>query len=173
MLKLVSMGNPLSTRNPHGYGFGQNFIPVMGMSFLADIFFFRRYEFGQIIPSGFLPIVISNPTHNASATARDRVTAAGRETRPCAHASRQPPPISLSSPQVLLILSQSRSRASRRSPRRIGVHPLPDKYLGANSPALLAFPSRTHARTLAKSKGGRTGGGGGGAERSGAVCLHA
>jgi hypothetical protein len=39
MLVLVGMGNPLGTRNPHGYGFGQNFIPVMGMGFLAGVFF--------------------------------------------------------------------------------------------------------------------------------------
>jgi hypothetical protein len=56
---LVGMGNPLGTRNPHGYGFGQNFIPVMGMGFLAGVFFLRGYGFGQVIPSGFLPIAIS------------------------------------------------------------------------------------------------------------------
>jgi hypothetical protein len=50
---LVGMGNP------YGYGFGQNFIPVMGMGFLAGVFFLRGYEFGQVIPSGFLPIAIS------------------------------------------------------------------------------------------------------------------
>ena len=60
MLMLVGMGNPLGTRNPHGYGFGQNFIPVMGMGFLAGVFFLRGYGFGQVIPSGFLPIAISN-----------------------------------------------------------------------------------------------------------------
>jgi hypothetical protein len=59
MLMLVGMGNPLGTRNPHGYGFEQNFIPVMGMGFLADIFFLHGYGFGQVIPSGFLPIAIS------------------------------------------------------------------------------------------------------------------
>jgi hypothetical protein len=58
-LMLVGMGNPLGTRNPHGYGFGQNFIPVTGMGFLAGVFVFRRYGFGQVIPSGFLPIDIS------------------------------------------------------------------------------------------------------------------
>jgi hypothetical protein len=62
MLMLVGMGNPLGTRNPHGYEFGQNFIPVMGMSFLAGVFFLRGYGFGQVIPSGFLPIAISSPT---------------------------------------------------------------------------------------------------------------
>ena len=58
---LVGMGNPLGTRNPHGYGFGQNFIPVTGMGFLAGVFFLRGYGFGQVIPSGFLPIAISSP----------------------------------------------------------------------------------------------------------------
>jgi hypothetical protein len=56
---LVGMGNPLGIRNPHGYGFGQNFIPVMGMGFLVGVFFLRGYGFGQVIPSGFLPIAIS------------------------------------------------------------------------------------------------------------------
>jgi hypothetical protein len=57
---LVDMGNPLGIRNPHGYGFGQNFIPVTGMGFLAGVFFLRGYGFGQVIPSGFLPIAISS-----------------------------------------------------------------------------------------------------------------
>jgi hypothetical protein len=60
MLMLVGMGNPLGTRNPHGYEFGQNFIPVMGMGFLAGIFFLRGYGFGQVITSGFLPVAISS-----------------------------------------------------------------------------------------------------------------
>jgi hypothetical protein len=60
MLMFVGMGNPLGTRNPHGYGFGQNFIPVMGMDFLAGVFFLHGYRFGQVIPSGFLPIAISS-----------------------------------------------------------------------------------------------------------------
>jgi hypothetical protein len=59
MLILVGMGNPLGTRNPHGYGFGQNFIPVMGKDFLAGVFFLRGYGFRQVIPSGFLPVAIS------------------------------------------------------------------------------------------------------------------
>jgi hypothetical protein len=59
MLMLVGMGNPLGTRNPHGYGCGQNFIPVMGMGFLADVFFLRGYEFEQVISSRFVPIAIS------------------------------------------------------------------------------------------------------------------
>jgi hypothetical protein len=71
MLMLVGMGNPLGTRNPHGYGFGQNFIPVMGMGFLAGVFFLRGYGFGQVIPSGFLPIAISTrsrePKHQTTA----------------------------------------------------------------------------------------------------------
>jgi hypothetical protein len=65
---LVGMENPLGTRNPHGYGFGQNFIPVTGMGFLADVFFLRGYGFGQVIPSGFLPIAIS--THSGKSGAR-------------------------------------------------------------------------------------------------------
>jgi hypothetical protein len=67
---LVGMGNPLGTRNPHGYGFGQNFIPVTGMGFLAGVFFLRGYGFGQVIPSGFLPIAISNLEDVACAPVR-------------------------------------------------------------------------------------------------------
>jgi hypothetical protein len=56
MLMLVGMGNPLGTRNPHGYGFGKNFISVMGMGFLTGVFFLRGYGFGQVIPAGFYPL---------------------------------------------------------------------------------------------------------------------
>jgi hypothetical protein len=42
MLMLVGMGNPLGTRNPHGYEFGQNFIPIMGMSFFSGRIFSSR-----------------------------------------------------------------------------------------------------------------------------------
>jgi hypothetical protein len=47
MLMLVGMGNSLGSRNPHGYEFGQNFIPVMGMDFLADVFFFAVMCLGK------------------------------------------------------------------------------------------------------------------------------
>jgi hypothetical protein len=47
MLMLVGMGNPLGTRNPHEYGFGQNFIPVMGMDFLAGVFFLAGIGLGK------------------------------------------------------------------------------------------------------------------------------
>jgi hypothetical protein len=65
MLMLVGMGNPLGTQNTHGYEFGQNFIPVMGMGFLAGVFFLRGYGFGQVIPSGFLPIAISTQSRRS------------------------------------------------------------------------------------------------------------
>jgi hypothetical protein len=35
----------------------------MGIGFLTVIFFLRGYEFGQVIPSGFLPIAISTSMH--------------------------------------------------------------------------------------------------------------
>jgi hypothetical protein len=60
MLMLVGMGNPLGTQNPHGYEFGQNFISVIGMNFLAGIFFLHGYGFVQVIPSGFLHVAISS-----------------------------------------------------------------------------------------------------------------
>jgi hypothetical protein len=40
MLMLVGMRNSMGIRNPHEYEFGQNFIPVMSMVFLAGVFFF-------------------------------------------------------------------------------------------------------------------------------------
>jgi hypothetical protein len=61
MLMLVGMGNPLGTRNPYGCEFGQNFILVMGMGFLAGVFFLRGYGFGQVIPNEFLLVAISRP----------------------------------------------------------------------------------------------------------------
>jgi hypothetical protein len=73
MLMLAGMGNPLGTRNPHEYGFGQNFIPIMGMVFLADVFFLRGYEFGQVIPSGFLPIAISSSAGRANVLSKASV----------------------------------------------------------------------------------------------------
>jgi hypothetical protein len=47
MLMLVGIGNPLGTRNLHEYGFEQNFIPVISMSFLADVFFFVDTDLGK------------------------------------------------------------------------------------------------------------------------------
>ena len=79
MLMLVGMGNPLGTRNPHGYGFGQNFIPVMGMGFLAGVFFLRGYGFGQVIPSGFLPIAISRWSRDKAAHRSSSRTFTGRQ----------------------------------------------------------------------------------------------
>jgi hypothetical protein len=84
MLMLVGMGNPLGTRNLHGYGFGQNFIPVMGMGFLGDVFFLRGYGFGQVIPSGFLPIAISTLKLNTSHSGVGYYAPAARTTlNPC------------------------------------------------------------------------------------------
>jgi hypothetical protein len=56
---LVGMGNLLGTQRSHGYGFRQNFIPSMGMRFLANAFFLCRYGSGKLIPNKFLPIAIS------------------------------------------------------------------------------------------------------------------
>jgi hypothetical protein len=47
-----------------GMSLGKNFIPVMGMEFLASVFFLRGYGFGQVIPSGFLPIAIFSRHHH-------------------------------------------------------------------------------------------------------------
>jgi hypothetical protein len=80
---LVGMGNPLGTRNPHGYGLGQNFIPVMGMDFLAGVFFLRGYEFGQVIPNGFLPIAISKRGRVCFQTPPLAGGGAGGATRHC------------------------------------------------------------------------------------------
>jgi hypothetical protein len=53
-------GKPVGYLKLSWVWFGQNFIPVMGMSFLADIFFLCGYGFGQVIPNGFLPVAISS-----------------------------------------------------------------------------------------------------------------
>jgi hypothetical protein len=53
-------GKTVGYPNPHGHGFGQNFIRVMGYGFLAGIFFLHGYGFGQVIPNEFLPIIISS-----------------------------------------------------------------------------------------------------------------
>jgi hypothetical protein len=45
MFMLVGMRNLLGTRNPRGYEFGQKFIPVMDMDFLAVVFFLHGYGF--------------------------------------------------------------------------------------------------------------------------------
>jgi hypothetical protein len=43
-----------------GMGLGKNFISVMGMGFLVDVFFLHGYEFGQVILNMFLSIAISS-----------------------------------------------------------------------------------------------------------------
>jgi hypothetical protein len=50
----------VGTRKPDGYGFGQNFKPVMGMGFLMGVNIFHEYGFGIAKPDGFIPVAISN-----------------------------------------------------------------------------------------------------------------
>jgi hypothetical protein len=47
MLILVNIRNSLGTRNPYMNEFGQNFIPVMDIGFLVNIFFLHGYRFGK------------------------------------------------------------------------------------------------------------------------------
>jgi hypothetical protein len=49
----------VGTRKPDGYGFGQNFKPVMGTGFLIDVNIFHGYGFGIAKPGGFVPVAIS------------------------------------------------------------------------------------------------------------------
>jgi hypothetical protein len=49
----------VGTRKPDGYGFGQNFKPVMGTSFLMGVNIFHGYGFGIAKPDGFIPVAIS------------------------------------------------------------------------------------------------------------------
>jgi hypothetical protein len=49
----------VGTRKPDGYGFGQNFKPVMGTGFLMDVNIFHGYGFGIAKPGGFVPVAIS------------------------------------------------------------------------------------------------------------------
>jgi hypothetical protein len=44
---------------PDGYGFMQNFKPVIGTSFLMGKYIFHRYEFGMLKPNEFVPVAIS------------------------------------------------------------------------------------------------------------------
>ena len=53
----------MGTRQPDGYGFGQNLKPVMGTGFLMGIDIFHGYGFGTAKPSGFVPVAISTPDH--------------------------------------------------------------------------------------------------------------
>jgi hypothetical protein len=50
----------VGTRKPDGYGFGQNFKPVMATGFLMGVNIFHGYEFGIAKPDGFVPVAISN-----------------------------------------------------------------------------------------------------------------
>ena len=49
----------MGTRKPDGYGFGQNFKPVMGTGFLMGVNIFYGYGFGIAKPGGFVPVAIS------------------------------------------------------------------------------------------------------------------
>jgi len=51
----------VGTRKPDGYGFGQNFKPVMGTGFLMGVNIFHGYGFGIAKPGGFVPVAISSP----------------------------------------------------------------------------------------------------------------
>ena len=50
----------MGTRKPDGYGFGQNFKPVMGTGFLMGVNIFHGYGFGIAKPGGFVPVAISS-----------------------------------------------------------------------------------------------------------------
>jgi hypothetical protein len=49
----------VGTRKHDGYGFGQNFKPVMGTSFLMGVNIFHGYGFGIAKPCGFVSVAIS------------------------------------------------------------------------------------------------------------------
>jgi hypothetical protein len=49
----------VGTRKPDGYGFGQNFKPIMGTGFLMGVNIFHGYRFGIAKPDGFVPVAIS------------------------------------------------------------------------------------------------------------------
>jgi hypothetical protein len=53
----------VGTRKPDGYGFGQNFKPVMGTGFLMGVNIFHGYGFGIAKPGGFVPVAISIRDH--------------------------------------------------------------------------------------------------------------
>jgi hypothetical protein len=49
----------MGSRKPDGYGFGQNFKPIMGTGFLMGVNIFHGYGFGIAKPGGFVPVAIS------------------------------------------------------------------------------------------------------------------
>jgi hypothetical protein len=55
----------VGTHKPDGYGFGQNFKPVMGMGFLMGVNIFYGYGFGIAKPGGFVPVAISSSSYQS------------------------------------------------------------------------------------------------------------
>jgi hypothetical protein len=50
----------VGTHKPDGYGFEQDFKPVMGTRFLMGVNIFHEYGFGIAKPGGFVPVAISS-----------------------------------------------------------------------------------------------------------------
>jgi hypothetical protein len=57
-------GNPWVPANLMGYGFGQNFKPVIGRSFLVGIDIFHGYRFEMANPSGLYQLPSLDPTRS-------------------------------------------------------------------------------------------------------------
>jgi hypothetical protein len=76
----------VGTRKPDGYGFGQNFKPVMGMDFLMGVNIFHGYEFGIAKLGGFVPVAISSCARRLHVPlARCALLATSRSRRKVAH----------------------------------------------------------------------------------------
>jgi hypothetical protein len=54
----VGTGDPMGDSYPHGYGY-----PPVYMGDPVGLFLCRGYGYGVVIPGGYLPIAISNPTY--------------------------------------------------------------------------------------------------------------
>lgn len=57
--RLSGMGNPRVPTTRAGTGLGNNMYLTTGMGFLADVFYLDGHVYGQVIPSGRMPIAIS------------------------------------------------------------------------------------------------------------------
>jgi hypothetical protein len=86
----------VGTRKPDGYGFGQNFKPVMGTGFLMSVNIFHGYGFGIAKPGGFIPVAISMHGADESAPLCLRLRGRGRPAPGVrrAGAPKPPPPCS-------------------------------------------------------------------------------
>jgi hypothetical protein len=62
----------VGTRKPDGYGFVQNFKPVIDTGFLMSVNIFHGYSFRIAKPGGFVPVAISSQSSISSLPAENK-----------------------------------------------------------------------------------------------------